>query len=354
MMRRAGLCLSLLGAMCVAPPRAAVAQSRDVRLRPGIGAYEQLDYPVAAALLRRELSVAAPALPDSDRALALAYLGATELFRGRQDSAVAVFQRLVLLRPMFQPDPLTFPPEVTDLFRQVRHDTRAVTLEVPGTTEILVGQQRFAARLVASAYHTVEVAVTLENGSPLRTLYSGPISDSLPLAWDGRDTAGAIVAGGVYWLRVSSRTPAGAAVRFVQLRLAVRRFEPDTLPFPLPPADSLFRRERLPAGPALRALAVGVLFSGAVLALPSVAASGSKPSAARFAVAGAVSLSGIVTFLMRRPGQVIPENARANRQVQEAWQGQVRAVQLENAVRRQAVRLVIEAGTPHVIEADAP
>src|SRR2546425_2515166 len=355
-MRRAGLRLVLLGVTCVVLPfRAAAAQALDGRLRPGIRAYEQLDYAVAAVLLRRELAAGAPgALPDSERAAALVYLGATELFRGRQDSAVAAFQRLVLLRPGFRPDPLTFPPEVTDLFRQVRRGTRAVALEVPRTTDIAVGQQRFAARLVASAYHTVDVAVTLESGSPVRTLYAGPIGDSLRVAWDGRDTAGAIVAGGAYWLRVSSRAPAGTAVRYVQLPLTVRRVEPDTLPLPPPPADWLLRRERLPAGPGLSALAAGVLVSGAVLALPSVAAPGSKPSGARFAVAGAVSLTGVVTFLMRRPGRLIPENARANQEVRDAWQRRVRAVQLENVARRQAVRLVIDAGTPHVIEAEAP
>src|SRR5207302_1686030 len=79
------------------------------------------------------------------------------------------------------------------------------------------------------------------------------------------------------------------------------------------PADSLWRRERRAAGPALRALASGAVVSAAVLALPSVAAQGSKPGGARFAVAGAVTLTGVVSFLMRRPGQLISDNARANR-----------------------------------------
>src|SRR2546425_2510105 len=312
-MRRAGLRLVLLGVTCVVLPfRAAAAQARDGRLRPGIRAYEQLDYAVAAVLLRREVAAGAPgapgALPDSERAAALVYLGATELFRGRQDSAVAAFQRLVLLRPGFRPDPLTFPPEVTELFRQVRRGTRAVALEVPRTTDIAVGKQRFAARLVASAYHTVAVAVTLENGSPVRTLYVGPIGDSLLVAWDGRDTAGAIVAGGAYWVRGRSPAAAGAAGGYVPGPLTVRRARPHTLPPPPAPADWLLRRERQPAGPGLSALAAGVLVSGAVLALPSLAAPGSKPRGARFAVAGARSLPGVVAFLMRRPGRPVSQD----------------------------------------------
>src|SRR3989442_9980243 len=109
-MRRAGLRLVLLGVTCVVLPfRAAVAQALDGRLRPGIRAYEQLDYPVAAVLLRRELAAGPPraprALPDSERAVALVYLGATELFPGRQGSAVAPFPRPARFRPGGPPGP---------------------------------------------------------------------------------------------------------------------------------------------------------------------------------------------------------------------------------------------------------
>jgi hypothetical protein len=346
--------VALAGVWCAAP-RAAATQIRDGWLRQGIGAYEQLDYPIAAAVLRRGLAADAPgALPDSDRALALVYLGASELFRGRPDSAVAAFQRLVLLRPAFRPDPLTFPPEVTDLFRQVRRDTRAVAIELPRTTPIEVGHQRFAARLIASAYHTVDVVITFEDGRAVRLLYSGPIGDSLPVWWDGRDASGAIVAAGSYWLRVSSRTAGGAAVRFIEVRLDVRRIDRDTLALPSPPADSLLRPERWAAGPGLGALATGAVISGAVVALPTLVASGAQPSSARFVVAGAVSLTSVVAFVLRRPGRLIPENAQANRELRATWQRQVQAVRLENAERRQAVRLVIDAGPPHIFEATAP
>jgi len=344
-------CLAVVGVWCAAP-RGAAAQSRDGWLRQGIGAYEQLDYPIAAAVLRRGLAADAPsALPDSSRTVALVYLGASELFRGRADSAVAAFRRLVLFRPAFQPDPLTFPPEVTDLFRRVRRDTRAVAIDLPHTTAIDIGLQRFGARLIASAYHTVDVDITLEDGRALRRLYAGPIGDSLPVWWDGRDAA---VASGAYWLRVSSRTVAGATVRFIQVRLDVRRIDRDTLALPAPPADSKFRPERLSAGPGVGALATGAVISGAVVALPTLVASGARPSSARFVVAGTVSLTSIVAFVLRRPGRAIPENAQANRDVRAAWQRQLQAVRLANAERRQAVRLVIEAGPPHVIEANAP
>jgi hypothetical protein len=339
-------------------PGVAGAQARDAWLQKGIVAYEQLDYAVAVALFRRQLVAEAPgaggAESDSARTTTLMYLGASELFGGRQDSAVAAFRRLVLLEPGFQPNPLTFPPEVTDLFHHVRRDTRAVALKADRTTDIAVGRDRFTARLVASAYQTVEVAIALENGSPVRVLYTGPIGDTLPVTWDGRDAVGTIVAAGAYWLRVNARAPSGESVRFLQLPLTVRRLERDTLPFPPPPADSLLRPERREAGPALGALATGALVSGAVVVLPSLTAGGASPTPARFVVAGAVSLSGVTAFLLRRPGRVIPENVRANEAVRDAWRRQVEFVKRANAERRREVRLVIDTGTPHVIAADAP
>jgi hypothetical protein len=134
----------------------------------------------------------------------------------------------------------------------------------------------------------------------------------------------------------------------------VRRLARDTIPLPPPPADSLFRPERAAQGPALGALATGALVSGAVLVLPSVTAGGAQPSGARFVVAGAVSVSGIAAFLLHRSSRPIPENVRANRALRDAWLEHVDIVKRQNAERRREVRLVIEAGTARVIEADAP
>src|SRR5260370_29069878 len=109
-MRRTTWCLAVVGVWCAAP-RGAAAQSRDGWLRQGIGAYEQLDYPIAAAVLRRGLAADAPsALPDSSRTVALVYLGASELFRGRADSAVAAVRRLGVFWPAVPPGPVCLSP----------------------------------------------------------------------------------------------------------------------------------------------------------------------------------------------------------------------------------------------------
>ena len=83
-------------------------------------AYENLDFDRAVSLLRRAL---AGALDDSTRAQALTYLGAAEHYRGQGDSAAAAFRQLVRLAATQEPDTLLFPPEITQVFRDVRSQT---------------------------------------------------------------------------------------------------------------------------------------------------------------------------------------------------------------------------------------
>src|SRR6266511_1780871 len=86
-----------------------------------IRAYQDLDFDAAARLLRRVLTPpVAMELTDDERARALSYLGAAEHYRGRHDSAMAVFRRLAVLSPRGQPDTLIFPPEITRLYDAVR------------------------------------------------------------------------------------------------------------------------------------------------------------------------------------------------------------------------------------------
>src|SRR5256885_7903194 len=87
-------------------------------------------------------------------------------------------------------------------------------------------------------------------------------------------------------LRVASRAPTGELAGIVQLPLDLRAVHVDTLPWPKPPADSLFRPERSGSRPALRALLGSALLATTVAALPSVVG-GDRPSGSRLVVAGA-------------------------------------------------------------------
>jgi hypothetical protein len=316
----------------------------------GIRAYQNLDFDQAAALLRRDLARASGATAStSERAQGLVYLGAADLFRGRRDSAVAVFRRLVQLDPRYRPDRLVFPPEVTSVFDNVRVDTRAVVLVAPADTQIATGTGAYAFWVVASAFQTVDVTLRYQDGAPFRALYAGPMGDSLRVQWDGLDAAGQLPPVSRVLLRVASRAPTGELAGIVQLPLELRVAHLDTLPWPKPPADSLFLPERAGGRAALRALLGGALLATTVAALPSVVG-GDRPSGSRLVVAGAVGLAGALGYVLHRPGRPLMANISANQALRVRWQQRVAAVKAENARRRDDVRLAIRAGEPTAIK----
>jgi len=136
-----------------------------------VQAYQALEYDAAAALLERSLRRdSVTGLADSLQTRALTYLAATELFRGQRDSAVAAFRQLVLLNPRYRPDELIFPPQVTNLFQEVRRATRAIAVAVPPVTELRARLDRFKARVLASSLADVTVTLAREDGTPVLQL----------------------------------------------------------------------------------------------------------------------------------------------------------------------------------------
>lgn len=342
-----------LGAL--AGPRAAGAQAAADVLAQGVRAYEDLEFDAAAGLLRRALAFqGTDVLARADVARALIYLAATELFRGRPDSAVAASRRLVLLDPRFRPDELVFPPQVLTLFEAERRATPAVTARAAADTAIRSGADAFVVRLYASTFHDVTATLATEAGRVVRTLYAGPIADSLDLRWNGLDSAGARPPDGRYAVTVASLDRARRVVRMLRLPLEVVHPSVDTLPHPAPPADSLIRPERQPFGPALRVLAPGALAGAAIAVLPSVVASGEDASGARLLVGGTVTIAGIVAFLSHHPGRAMPENAAHNRVLRDAWRREVENVTRGNAQRAREVRVVIRAGAPVLMTPEEP
>jgi hypothetical protein len=348
--RRAGAVafLVVLAGVCARPAR---AQHPAQQLTRGIRDYQNLEYDSAAAALRAALSGAGlPALADSDRARGLVYLGATEVFRNRRDSAAAVFARLLYLDPRYRIDQLIFPPDVTNLFQRARLGTRAVAVVVPASTPIAAAGDRLVIWLYASSYHPVTVSVAGPGGAQPRTLYDGGLSDSLQLLWDARAADGSPLDTGRYELRVVSRDDEGRVVRAVGVPLSLARLAEDTLPLPPPPADSLFLPERVTSTRGVRGLLLGLGSAAVVVALPSVVA-GRAGTGDRFAVAGALSVSGILALVVQGRAQPIRENIAANEAMRRAWQQQLDSVRAANVVRRRNAQLVIRAGAPHAVTA---
>jgi hypothetical protein len=235
---------------------------------------------------------------------------------------------------------------VLSAFDAVRRAIRAV-LVVPRPA---TAQGSLVADVYATSHHELEVTLARGDGAKVRTLYAGPVGDSMVVRWDGRDTAGAYMAAGQYLLSFASRaTVRGPITRLVQLPLDVQMTGPALLAEPLPLADSLLLPERTRGRSGLRSLTLGLVAGGVAFGLPSLVADGSKPSSARFAVAGAVSVAGVVGLFTAHP-RPIPANISVNRSRRAAWQQQADAVRTENEQRRQAMRATIRAGSPSVIE----
>lgn len=134
--RRTGWLLTVIAAVTAALPPRAAAQEQNRSLTGALQAYQNLEYESAAALFRRALAVEAPSpdtLPTALRPKALTYLAASDFYRGRKDSAAVVFRRLIQQDPRYRPDPLIFPPEVTQAFESARRGTKVVAVFPPPT-----------------------------------------------------------------------------------------------------------------------------------------------------------------------------------------------------------------------------
>lgn len=326
-----------------AAARVAEAQSAAQQYQAGMRAYDNLQYAQAVALFRRALEDGS-GLAQPQQYDARAYIAAAQLLQGRPDSASAAAAELLADRPRYRPDELIFPPEVSGLFADVARRVRSLRVELPPITAIRPGAGRWLVEIETSAPQDIEAALGSE-ASAVRTLYRGPISDTLALAWNGLDGGGRPVAGGRYWFSIVARAGDGVS-RELRWPLDVQWEGRDTLPDPPEPADSLRLKERMGSGPALEAAVGGLLASAAIVFGPGLVAPQASPSPARFAIAGAVDLAALAGVLRRFPGRAIEANRQANAGWRDRWRARVDSTRAENRRRRETGRLVIKEGKP--------
>jgi hypothetical protein len=344
--------LLVLGAVLGAAS-AARGQNANELLQQGIRAYRRAEFDAAASLLRRALEFnVRDSAGLADRFRALDYLGAADLYRGRRDSAVAVFRRIIQREPRHRIDELVFPPEVSALLEEIRRNIKTVAVEAAADTLIRADGGLWNARLLASSHHMVTALILSDAGAVLRELYVGPVGDTLTIQWDSRDSLRRQVTSGSYILSVAS-TVGEQTVRLLRVPLTLGVVVEDTLPV-LPFADSLLLPERTvgrrSTGSMLAALGLGI----AAGALPIVVAKGADPSPARFAIGGAVGIAGIAGFIARRPSQPLPANVARNRALRDEWQARVEATTRENVRRREETRIRIRAGTASSVGSGIP
>ena len=263
-----------------------------------------------------------------------------------------MFRRLVAHNPRARPDPLVFPPEITTIYEFAREATKVVRVELPRDTTIRIGADRYRAKLFASSFHQIIVSVEREDGFTVRTLYAGAISDTLQVFWTGDDTLFMANDSGRLVFSVTSLTNAVRQGRIVHIPLDLVMGPQDTLPSPAPLPDSLFLPEHEPAGRGLTSLVRGAGIGFAVAALPGLVAGGTSPSGSRYAVAGGLTIAGLIGFFHHRPGRPLPENISANAALRAGWENQVRTTNAENVIRAQQKRLDVHAGIAAIIGAN--
>lgn len=342
--------LAALGMGAASVPSAAQDSSAAMAaVASGVRHYQRLEYDSASLYLRRALAgVSGDSVTAAGRTQALTYLGASELFRGRRDSAFSAFRRLVVQNPRARPDPLVFPPEVTTIYDFAREATKVVAADMPRDTSIRLGTDRYRAMLHASSLHQIIVSLEREDGFTVRTLYAGPISDTMQVFWTGEDTLFLANDSGRLVFTVTSLSNAGRQVRVMRLPLDLVLGPQDTLPTPPRLPDSLFLPEH-ETGAGFRSLIRGAGVGVAVAVLPKLVSSGTAPSGSRYVVAGGLSLAGFIGFLKHRPGKRIPDNIVANQELRAGWAAQVQMTTQENAIRVLQKRLDIHVGPPEII-----
>ncbi len=121
MLRRLAAASALAAAMLCAAP--ALADGR-ADLEKARAAYLARNYTEAEERLRALVDPKSGLREPGLLSQARMNLGATLLAQGKKDAASEVFERLILEDPSYEPDPLSFPGEVINLFIDIRSQLR--------------------------------------------------------------------------------------------------------------------------------------------------------------------------------------------------------------------------------------
>jgi hypothetical protein len=339
MTRRTPVLALVVVVIAVALPRTLPAQRADELAANGIEAYRAVRYDQAATLLRRAVD---GNLSDSVRAVVFGVLAAIEFQRGRGQAGADAVRDALAADPGYRPDPLAFPPDVTEAFEAVRRSTRFVRVRAPADTTIQPGGRGYPVRLVVSAPHRL-TAVLTRDGEVVRTLYEGIVTDSMDVVWPALGRESRTPPEGRFLLEIRSPQPT-AGSRVVRLPLDARPLRSDTLVPPPPPADSLFLPERAAPRARVPGIALGLVAGVATFAMPGVVARDGVATQTRYVLGAAIGVATIAAVVSGSRGESLPANAATNRAMMDNWRREVDAVKSENRRRRGAAALQIVAG----------
>jgi len=325
-----------LCAVALTTPVAARAQtaSPERAMAQGLRAYRELEMESAGWLLRQALT---GKLDRRQRVTALSYLGASEFYRDRRDSALSAYADLVRLEPNYDLDRLVFGPDVQAVLDEARKRTPIA--------EVRAERASFAAdaaglpvRIRANTPHVVVVTLEAVNGTVLDTVYRNRVRDTATVYWNAQGRGGTRAPAGGFVLTVASLDGRGRASSRVALPVQVTRSPDDPVaaperPVPLPEHQS--------EGPAWARLGLGLAVATAAYFVTPAFTDDAGPQIALALTFGA---AGVLGFVDARPGKPLPENVVANRVAQEAWEARVHRVRAENRQRADGGTVTVDVG----------
>lgn len=360
-LRRTSL-LVAVASIALGWPRPLPAQSRATGLLVGARAQiEDLNVDSAFALLTQALDRSAGAT-SGERVRGFTLFAIAELIRGNRTAARQSFEQALRLDPTLRVDSLAdLQSDVLVVFGEVRAAILpgltvagplfTVRVDLPADTVV----PSDGGRLVVSVRPTTgaRVVTVLEpEDSAGVVVWSDTqfVAATGIVAWDLRGRDAEIVPPGRYVLRVTATYSTGQPSPLVEHVLVISRLPVDTMPHPPSLPDSAFEPEtlRLRLGPA-RSLVAAAAFGAAAALLPSALGRGELnqgrgPGGAAYAVGGALSVAGLVSFLAGHRSRPIPASIARNRERWEQHERQrARIVEANAAVLRSAaVRVQLE------------
>ena len=297
---------------------------------------------------------------EATRVRAYTLLAIAHLSRSDRTSARAAFEQALGIDAALRVDSLVeLHSDIRLVFAEARAalgitgaPTLSVSMSTPMDTTVPVTSGRLLVEVRPTLRARVVLVVALADALAPTWTDTSAIGGVATRSWDLRSMNGAVVAPGRYSLRATASATLGQMMsQTVERILLVSRMPVDTQPLPTAPPvlpESIQVRGGTPAS-----IGLGLAFGAAAALLPSVLGNsalkaGADVNVAAYAVAGGVSLTGIVGLLAGHRWQPLPANAARNLEQRRSHQSRRAEVVAANrrALEEAPIRIRVERTSP--------
>jgi hypothetical protein len=326
---------------------------------------DELNPDSAYRLLERALAAGAGAT-ESQRVRAFTLLGITELLRDSNNRLAAeqAFEQALRIDGSLLIDTLAvLHSDALAVFTAVRarvapvveapvRQMLEVSLTLPADTTVPVQGGRL--RIETRPSYRSRVMVSLAPAdAPTAVLWtdSGVTSGVRTAGWNLRGRDGALVRDGRYAITVRAVDSLSQVSNIIERVVSVARVPADTAPVPPLLGPEAFAPETLQLRTAPAALALGLGLGAAAAFLPTALGSrqlntGLDGDVTAYAVAGTVSIAGVIGFLKGQRTRVSQENIRRNRELRDMNRRRREEVTLSNQRARDNAPMRIRVEGP--------